>query len=596
MKRILLFAFFALIAVSTWAAKANSTPFKVTQPDGTTVTVRLMGDENFSWHITTDGTLLKRVGKAFYIANTDIDGNLIATSQLAHEPAQRSVAEVEMISAQDKDAFFVQANQTARKRVMMREPIGVATPSYFPHTGSPKAIVLLAQFSDVKFSIPNTQAVFGEYLNSPNHPLTGLGSFPEELPRNSGSVKQYFTDMSFGQFTPNFDVYAPITLPQPMAFYGAGGENMRQLMADACTAANDQVNFSQYDSDNDGFADLVYVIYAGYGESIGGEKADPNTIWPKSGWDNGIGTFDGKRVSRYGVNNELNGFKEFFQPGKEWINGIGLFCHEFSHTLGMADMYPTDTLAYVNNQEMEYWDVMDGGTYTERGYSPTPYTAWEREAMGWFTITTLTEQQTDIAITPVTGGGQAYKIVNPADPTEYMVIENIQNKNWAKGVPGHGLLVYHVNWPAATVNLYDSPNNVAGKPGMAVVPADGVLLSAYIEANADDYMVSQEGDPFPGTSNVTELTFEQGLPNYLWYTGGPTMVQTLKNITEDTATGVVTFDYDDDVTNAISQFPTIDNRVKDNRIFSIDGRFIGTDTSNLPKGIYIIGGKKIIVN
>lgn len=77
---------------------------------------------------------------------------------------------------------------------------------------------------------------------------------------------------------------------------------------------------------------------------------------------------DGKQICRYGINNELNATPSDWIDGKPLLNGIGLFCHEFSHTMGLPDLYPTVETSRVDNQNPEYWDLMDGGEYTYNGY------------------------------------------------------------------------------------------------------------------------------------------------------------------------------------------------------------------------------------
>lgn len=617
MKRILFLALFALVSLATWAAKANSMPVTVNQPDGTQLTIRGFGDEHLSWITTLDGVMLAQTGNGYYVASIDNNGNMTATAQLAHEPAQRSEAEIDMIAKQDKDAFFAAANQRMQRKAAMMRTVGTATPAYFPHTGSPKAVVILVEFSDVKFTVPNPQAEFDQYLNG-TAPLPDNG-FHEGL--NHGSVKQYFTDMSFGTFTPQFDVYGPVSLNTPSSYYGADSGNNKdlnyaQLIKDACVSADGSIDFSQYVG-NDNAVDLVYIIYAGYGQSVTGTT---NDIWPKSGTV-GAFTLDGKTISRFGLNNELNGTPSI--PG--YINGIGLFCHEFSHTMGVPDMYPTNisyTTTYPNglwadNQEMEYWDLMDGGEYSGwqmvenagtnhylTGYCPTPYTAWEREQMGWngFKLTPLTTTTEGITATPVSDGGVAYKVINPNDANEYMVLENIQNSTgWSSGLFGKGLLVYHVKWnisaasPDLNLDLFDYPNNIVGKPGMAIVPANGLLLAQANAKSRTQYVENEAGNTFPGTTGVNKLEFAQGLPNYKWYTSGPTIKQSLQNIT-DNGDGTITFDYLDGVTDGINDTPIWDNSItKACKIYTIDGKYVGTNKSALPKGIYIMNNQKVVV-
>ena len=580
-------------AVTSRAAKANSTPFSVKQSDGTTITVRLHGDENFSWYTTMDNVVLARSGNDFFIADIDAIGNITPTAQLAHEKEERSSNEISLIKKQNLKAFF--SDNADKNRIpMLREPIAPTyNPPYFPSTGSPTAIVILVEFKDEKFTVNDPQAVFDQYLNGDEQKEMGYG---ESL--NYGSVKKFFTDMSFGKYQPNFDIIGPVTLSKDMAYYGKNSGstkdvNCSEMIKEACALASEKTDFStpKYDINADGIVDLVYIIYAGYGESNG---ADPNTIWAKSGIGS-FGTYNGMSVQRYGLNNELNSnpyvTSGMFVTPK--INGIGLFCHEFSHCLGLPDLYPYSAAAQIDNQAMEYWSIMDGGEYTYYGYCPTAYTAWEREALGWHSITTL-ENNATITATPISDGGQSYKMVNNADESEYIVLENIQKKGWNSYSIGHGLIAYHVKWPKSTVAFNDRPNEIPEKPGFALIPADGILISSYNQELKTEYQSSHKGDPFPGEKNVTSLTYDMGLPNFRWYTEGPEVKKALRNITEDTTAGTVTFNYMHDTSTAIG-IPSVIPTEDDTRIYTINGTYIGNDKSAAGKGIYITGGKKIIM-
>lgn len=616
MKKLILFIGFALIAMGTWASKANPTPMTMIQSDGTKLTVMGFGDEHDSWYTTTDGILLAHVGMNFYVANIDKEGYLTPSAQLAHERNLRSTIEANMVKLQNHDAFFSE-KAIAKREALRRVPLGTASPSYFPHTGSPTAIVILVNFQDTTFTLSDPQTTFDQYLNG-----TALNDLSTNRNTNYGSVQKYFSDISFGSFIPRFDVVGPVTVSQNMAYYGANNTSTKdvkhqEMVKEACNqaAALSLVNFSdaKYDSDNDGYVDMVYVIYAGYGENTGGSS---NSIWAKVNTLSSPLALNGKTIYRYGVSNELNYNPSYYKEKgitTPYINGIGVFCHEFSHGMGLADIYSYNTNAQVDNQAMEYWDLMDGGEYVLNGYCPTPYTAWEREVLGWpVKIENLASSQA-VTATTVNSGGSAYRIVNSEDPAEYFMLENTQKTGWSRYVPGHGLLVYHVKWPTTTVNYYDHPNDTKGRPGMAIVPADGIMGTSYNigaqvswgtgtktldngtvltgVATSTNYTTQHNGDPFPGTSKITMLHSGMDLPNWVWYTTTSTVSQTLTNITEDTSAGTVTFDFD--LTNGIKG--VLMDSSASNAIYSIDGRYMGTDKSKLGKGLYIINHKKIVI-
>ena len=562
MKKILLTICFAVISLSMFAVKATTAAITVIQSDGTPITVYLHGDEDFSWYTDAQGNLLERNGNDF----TRI--------------------------SMSKEAFFAKARSLRSSNMAKRIGIGTRTPAYFPHVGSPKALVILVQFPDSSatdstshFTSSDPKKTFNDYLNGKGK-LTNYGMMEN---RNYGSVYQYFNDMSGGLFTPQFDVVGPYTMSHLSSYYGKDKSssyhdiNLREMVAEACDSANKYVDFSQYDNNGDGTVDLVYIIYAGYSQSNG---APNDAIWPQA-FSLNSGSYDGKKIGFCGVNNELN-----YSPGYpdkapyKRINGIGLFCHEFSHTLGLPDLY--SGLA-VDNQEMEYWDLMDGGEYTDNGYTPTPYTPWEKEVMGWTTLKSLADDSIKVSLSP----DSALKI--ESDTKQYVILQNMQNEGWASKMLGHGLLVYRIDYGTRTaVNMSDMPNATSGKPGITVIPADGLLISSY---NVDkgkykfsEYIESQAGDPFPGSQNVDSL---------LQFTlnDGVVINKPLYKITEETS-GDVTFYYlkkpSSNVSTGINGVSVLPQN-PDNRIFTIDGRFAGTDASILPRGIYIINHKKIVV-
>lgn len=582
MKKILLTLFAMAITASSWAVRVNPQPAQITQKDGTVITVYGHGDEHYSWYTLADGTLLCHVGSDFYVANINDKGELSPSKILAHEPAQRSAAEMALVKAQPKERFSRMIEAMAKETALRKTSLGTRA-TYFPHSGQPKALVILVNFADTTFSLPNPKASFDDYFNAAGRPKN-LGNGESQ---NYGSVAQYFSDMSFGQFKPQFDLVGPVTLSRSLAYYGQDGSthdiHLNDMMKEACTLVDDSVNFADYDQDGDGKVDLVYFVYAGYSQSFTQNSSD--CIWPQMGRGT-VGTFDGKVVNLYGVSNELNGYPGAFSKAPlKRINGIGLFCHEFSHTMGLPDIYPTISSAYADNQAMEYWDLMDGGEYLYNGHYPTPYTPWEREAMGWMSIDTLQEAQI-VRLTPIADGGKPYKILSQ-DPNQYLIVENIQNTGWNTKQYGHGMLVYRVNYPYQTVNYDDSPNNTKGRPSITIVPADSVLMTSANVKTAEDrqaYLKSLAGDPFPGTSNVTELTNVQ-LQN-LTLTDKP-----IYDIEEKD--GIVTFKFiNKDLVDAIQE---VNAPEATGRVYNLNGTYVGESLKDLPAGIYIKDKKKVIV-
>ena len=604
MKKFLLSAIAAMfMALPTFASKANSEPFKVKQADGTELTVVLHGDEHFHWYSTVDGVILARADGQFFVAQIANDGAIVATEQLAHNAQQRSASEASLAAKQNLNLFNT-PKAVARREAMRVQQTGRAGYNYFPHKGSPTAVVILAKFNDTEFYLPNPVKSFEQYFNGDEQKDFGNGEN-----RNYGSVKKYFTDMSDGQFTPNFKIVGPVTLPQSMEYYGAntGGSkdvNYRQFVKDACTEASKLQSFdnADFDSDRDGCVDLVAIIFAGFGEN--NDPTDENTLWPKTSLQD-FGTYNGKSVKTAMMISELNAKKSLLGSGGSYstpqINGVGVFCHEMSHTMGLPDFYSTTSPANEkDNQELEYWSIMDGGENVNNGYCPTAYTAFERKHMGWRDYVEMEDGKT-YSLKTADKGELGHVYYNPntlasGRVADYFVFENVQNKGWNTKLPGHGLIAYRVSLRNNNMQYNTPINNIVGDPGFTLVPADGCVLNSYNTKSFSAYKSSMAADPFPGTLKVTTLLAKQNLPNFAWRDAPKDNKMGLYDIVEDTeSTHKVSFRFVADVTTSGLQNVVTDAPLStDNRIFSINGICLGTDLSVLPKGLYIIGGKKVV--
>ncbi len=473
-------------------------------------------------------------------------------------------------------------------------PAMIGVGSYLQHTGSPRILTILAAFQDVGFTVKDPVKAFDQYLNG--NKQEDLGNMNH---MNVASVRQYFNTCSYGNFTPQFDVVGPLTLPQNMAYYGGknntgSDDRFSDFCRDALELAKDIVSdWSTYDNDKDDRIELVCVIFAGYGQNQGGADS---TIWAKASYQN-IKVNDTQRISRF------NCCPELFHPQyPDYINGTGVFIHEFSHCMGLPDLYATTSTAYVNNQGMETFSIMDYGLYNRNGFAPCPYNAWEQEVMGWTKIEelkpTADSQQQVSDLLPLIEGGKAYKLVNADNDRDYIVMENIQKRGLNTYSAAHGLLVYHVDYPYNTVNMTDAPNNNPGHPGVAVVPANGTLINSHLRGSGkkytnEEWKTSMAACVFPGPENVTALTSQMQLPNYCFWNSSKAKETNymLNSISENEGTGTVSFIVASDNPSSIDDVRWLkpdDSHV----VYDLQGRRI---QGCLKAGIYIVDGKKIYV-
>ncbi len=515
--RILISILLTLSSIlNLYAIKAYPWPVTEVLPDGSSFTYQLKGDEYFKYKTTTDGYLLKKTEDGYFeYATYDSSKGIKSLGIRAHQKELRKSEELGIISTLTPDIDFTEVNISRRiQKVTAASAENTASSNAFPKTGSPKSLVILVNFKDKAFVIDDPKTNFTELLNAEGYSENG----------GTGSARDYFISSSFGQVSPSFDVVGPYTLPSDMNVYGANDAsdndiNPRQMVIDACTLADKDVNFADYDLDNDGIIDNVFIYYAGYNEA---EGASENTIWPHRWAVTTVVRFDNKRLFGYACTSELKG-----STGSTMC-GIGTFCHEFGHVFGLVDYYPTDG---GTHQTLSFWNIMDSGSYLNSSRTPPTYSAYDRFYLGWLSPTLLSQPATRY-LTPLQETNKAYIITatgqhnligwNP-DPKEFFTLENRQKSGWDSFLPYHGMLITRINYDA---NLWDTnePNNLASAMRVDLMEADGYATSGTLT-----------GDPFPGSRNIKnfipELMNGTKLSNYF-----------ISNITEVTG-GDITLDF-----------------------------------------------------
>ena len=517
MKKVL-YAFLTLVAVSCriYAIPARPFPIMVVQCDGTSLNLRLRGDERFHYKTTMDNMPIVQGDNGSYYYAIKKGEDLECSRFLAHNINERNNEEKEFVNdnqeiliahieAQRISKQFQDTNWRRSTRAITTRGIGQQT----IYQGKKKGLVILVNFSNLTMVTDNAHNEFYQQFNQ-----TGYNHN-----NHIGSVHDYFYDQSYGTFDLSFDVVGPVTVSKQYSYYGANSAknsntdlHVGQMISEACILADEEVNFADYDWDGDGEVDQVYVIYAGYGEASG---APANTIWPHeysltgcayNGDGEGPLTLDDVKIDTYACSCELAGYS-----GKKMM-GIGTACHEFSHCLGLPDFYD---VKYNGGFGMESWDIMDSGGYNgpdRNGEVPCGYTAYERWFAGWLTFTELNEMERIKDMPDLGSSPMAYIIYNNNHHDEYFTLENRQNTRWFEYVNTsrncHGLLVTHVDY-SARAWLTNSVNTNSEHQRMSIVPADNDYGFYYNDGANERYIPSNEeleGDLFPGSYGITEFT------------------------------------------------------------------------------------------
>lgn len=534
MKKLLTLLGVALLATSAYAVPARPLTTKVSQSDGTTLSITVRGDERFHYCLTTDGLpVLRAADGNFYYAQTT-DGQLVATAQLAHDEALRSVSEKAFVASQVATADQLQtlaaaanvrrmATQKA-KTALRKQAEGLGAPRKV-NSGKRRGLVILVNYQDVKMDETHTQEVFDAMFNEVGYTENS----------NTMSVHDYFYEQSYGQFDLSFDVVGPVTVSSNMAYYGGNdryGNDKRpgEMVYEACQLVDDDVDFTTYDWDGDGEAEMVFVVYAGYGEASDAYSGKlDDTIWPHMYYLTSYGlnlTLDGVKIDTYACSSEL------VSNSGTRMDGIGTACHEFSHCFGLPDLY--DTSSSTSNFGMSYWSILDIGCYGGDGFGPVGYTSYERWASGWLEPTELTDTTSITGMKSLVEAPEAYVIYNDAYNNEYYLLENRQAVSSDAYLPGHGMLVLHVDYDETTW-WYNTVNNTSNHQRCTIIAAD----------NTYNKYSGLAGDPYPGTSGKTELS-DTSIPRATLYNantdGAKYMHKPILNIAE-TDEGLISFDF-----------------------------------------------------
>lgn len=568
-----------------FGAAANAVPAKklqkvITLTNGTQVSVELRGDEYLSWWEGTDGTAYRATADENVFEAFDLEAQKPAAAARRARTEQGRVARLARVKNSLKGADD-----------KMRGLGG----DHITYKGVKKGLVVLVDFKNKKFADGHDLEYYKNVINGKD--------FTDEEEGYVGSVRDYFLAQSNGQFELDFDVVGPVTMSKNYGYYGYDNayqkdEKVYEMIKEACDGIQDQVNLKDYDWDGDGEADQVFFLYAGLGQASGGSAS---TIWPHESelryWPCGVLSYSTGKINTYACANEL---QPETQGSSRYISaGIGTICHEFSHCLGFADMYDTSG---GGGYGMSVFDVMDQGSYNGNGFVPCNYTAFERIYAGWVEAIELDAPATVKDMKSVSDYGRPFIMYNYKNTNEYFLMENRQNTGWDEGLYGsNGLLITHVNYvPSRWAN--NSVNSSAEKiQCCTVVNADGSRENTQYSLQGDLYPYEVKGvtmnDEFTDDSEpaaklytknsdnsyalgipITQIKRSKGSISFLVCGGDD------KNVIDNTFNGVV------DGINGV----TVANKTVDNRIYSIDGRYLGTDASALGKGIYVVGGKKIV--
>ncbi|MCL2681906.1 MAG: M6 family metalloprotease domain-containing protein [Bacteroidales bacterium] len=530
MKKILLLAFAtALFATQqTLAIPAYPHPVNYELPDGSEITIRLQGDERVNWAVTLDGfTLLRNSDGFFEYAVLNTFGDLTLSGIQARNETERTVEDKKFLRDVPTDLRYSASQIETRLelRGMMNEFLQKNNEELQRISGTVRIPVILVGFQGKPFT--KTREDFDMLFNQLNYTVGGA----------TGSVRDYFRDISYGQLDLQADIFGPYTLPNPINFYddeccnggtgsncsGGSWGNPRIMATQAVDSAYfiGGADFSNYAIGNSNTVNTVHIIFAGNCQAVGASRC--NAIWSHAWVLSTTRVYNGKTISRYSCSPEHR------SASGSNLTRIGVIAHELGHSLlGWPDFYATN---YSGAVDLGDWCLMASGAHNSSGATPSRPCAWAVVNAGWVPEVILETPQQDITLPNPLDEGIVYRI-NTKTNNEYFLLENRQRTGWDANVPGSGMLIYHVDRTSLSPWNNNTVNNVITRRRNYIKQAGCSATNGCSNPRSTD--------PWPQPQlGKTEFT-DNSVPNSLSWGGVPTE-KPITDITHNTTARTVSF-------------------------------------------------------
>lgn len=567
------------------AVPADPRPRVITNPDGSKVSVRVHGNEFFHFMSDLDCTRILERNADGFVSDAVRNGKVL----------DFSAANISVLKAEAEARFEMFDAPASRSSMHKMATLDSEGRSNYPTIGKGnRSLVVLVEFADVDFTVENPKEYFSRQLNEPGFSDYG----------GKGSALDYYIDASNGLYSPQFDVYGPVKVSKNASYFKDMGTNMNVLIKESLTALHEagEIDFSNYDLDEDGVVDTVFFYYAGYGSA----DSDTETIWPHQYDYRYFGTFgtsvlkfDGKKVGPYACANELKGWnpttgRSPWSDGSEpWVDGIGTFVHEYGHVLGLPDLYDANYTVGVEVVTPGPWSVMCEGCYNFEGCLPPLYSSYEQWVCRWLDYT---EAEDATAYDLVALGNStvptAVRISIPKSESgegresEYFVVEARDASKWDSCFPESGLIIWRINynknnWVNNTVNSAKGSNVVIHYANGAQHPAftEGVIYPG----SKMELVPSKEYD-FWKSPFITDIAYDSasktGSFGYNMLTEAPTGAPVLHDNPFADASGARNFTLEWDPVEGADSYQLTIKRVSTGKALGVYDEFnVGNVTS-----------------
>lgn len=470
--------------------------------------INLCGDENIKYATTAEGYVLVQKGRNWYYTTVDQQGQLHISDFIAEKKEYWT----KELASYMENSNLVQTITKLRSISTGISNNANITTKRNTAIGSRKVLIVLMQFPDCNMT--SSKSAFIDLFNAENYTEDGA----------RGSVKDYFSYVSYNMLQLQCDVIGPFTAKYDMAYYGgnvgfgSNDKNTYELFREALVHAETQTNLSDYDADGDGYIDNIHIIYAGYGEEAG---ASSDAIWAHEA------TFPyieagGVKIDRYSCAPELRSNRG------NGISRIGPHCHEIGHALGTMDYYDTDYQEGGAYQGTGKWDLMGSGSWNEDGTLPANINPYVKVYdLGWCKAVNISEDG-NYLLKASDSNNNVFRLDTPIQG-EFFLLENRQQRKFDCGVPGHGLLIYHI---AAGIDDKKKTNTInASYPQYCHIECASNTYRRHHTIPESYGETNSSGTPFPGISGNDMFNYDS-TPAALCNNGNSTDFA-ISDITED---------------------------------------------------------------
>lgn len=547
-KNLYALAALAAVALPAFSRPASPELQRHTNPDGSVVEFYINGDENFHYLTDADRSMI-----------LERKGNTLTPLMRNGQTMLLNDANLKLLRAENGNEPVVSASAGKVNRMASLNSSGRST---YPTIGESRACVILLEYADTPFTMDDPVDQFTRLCNEKGYSDYG----------SNGSAKDYYEACSGGKFSPTFDVYGPVKLQHDAKWYVGADDptlpgyqhNARfgYAIKEALEYLDPTVDFSIYDYDKNGEIDNIFFFYSGYGQA---DTSDPNLVWPHQAdfwrytnmYPNTLGLdrifVDDVEMTTYACSCELNGSKQIPADKRPWVDGIGAFCHEYAHVLGLPDFYDTTASDKINvTKTPGTYTVMDGGSYNDLSTCPPLFSAYEKWVCNWIEYEEMTDGETYTLNAQTSENPNVYRIRVPRPGTnryysEYYLLECRNSEGWDRTLPTKGMLIWRINYDASAWKL--NQVNVNKNPRIELIaPVAGSSSYAWPGPDANVTYLS------PASAQLT-----------------PTMTKKPINVTlanifydyEDPNASTVTFDYnkyaDNDAKTVLHANPSADH-------------------------------------